>query len=96
MKILVYGNRKADDEFYDASTPEKENAAYLAIFKTLDQDWQVYEADELSSRHAAWLIQARDGNAESAKRLIKDRKNYEYENVREAKLIDATVAESER
>lgn len=91
MKILVYTNRKVDDEFYDASTPEKENAAYLAVFKTLDEDWQAYEADELSSKHANWLKQARAGDAESAKRLLKDRRSYQYEHVYEAELVDATT-----
>jgi hypothetical protein len=42
MKILVYENRKCDPEYYDASTPEKASAAYLALFETLDNNWDVY------------------------------------------------------
>ena len=38
-KILVYGNRKSDDIYYDISTPEKEDASYLALFKILDEQW---------------------------------------------------------
>lgn len=42
MKILIYGNRKQDDVLYDISTPEKEEAAFRAVFKTLDEKWHVY------------------------------------------------------
>ena len=42
MKILIYGNRKQDPDMYDISTPEKEAAAYLKLFKYLDEHWQVY------------------------------------------------------
>jgi hypothetical protein len=31
MKILRYENRKCDPVSFDASTPEKENAAFLKI-----------------------------------------------------------------
>lgn len=43
MEVLIYGNRKQDDEIYDISTPEKELAAYLVIFKSLDEYWNVYD-----------------------------------------------------
>lgn len=88
-KILVYGNRKSDDLFYDASTLDRENAAYLALIKVLDEDWDVYQ--DLSPQHEALLTQAKNGNADSARRLITARRRYEYENVYEAELIDATV-----
>lgn len=42
MRVLVYGNRKQDDVIYDVSTPEKEAAAFLLLFKMLDEDWEVY------------------------------------------------------
>lgn len=42
MKILIYGNRKQDDAIYDISTPEKEEAAFKAVFATLDGYWRVY------------------------------------------------------
>ena len=42
MEILIYENRKIDPMAYDISTPEKEAAAYLAVFKMLDEEWDVY------------------------------------------------------
>ena len=41
MKILIYGHRKMDAKMYDISTPEKELAAYLLVFKELEFN-QVY------------------------------------------------------
>jgi len=49
MKVLKYENRKADAVLFDISTPEKEAAAYLRLFKILDEEWQCYvdlEEDE--------------------------------------------------
>jgi hypothetical protein len=43
MRVLIYGNRKQDDDIYDISTPEKEAAAYLRLFNYLNEDWQVYD-----------------------------------------------------
>lgn len=42
MEILFYDNRKADPICWDASTPEKRKAAILALFKHLDEDWEMY------------------------------------------------------
>jgi hypothetical protein len=42
MKILIYSNRKCDPIYFDASTPEKEKKAYLALFKILDESWKCY------------------------------------------------------
>ena len=41
-RILIYENRKTDPVFWDATTPELEAGAVLALFKHLDKDWQVY------------------------------------------------------
>jgi len=41
-RLLVYGNRKCDPTYWDASTPELEAGAFLALFKILDEDWHVY------------------------------------------------------
>jgi hypothetical protein len=41
-KLLIYGNRKQDDDIWDISTPELEEAAYRELFKTLDGYWGVY------------------------------------------------------
>lgn len=43
MKLLIYGNRKQDEDIYVIDTPEQEEKAYRAIFKELDDYWQVYE-----------------------------------------------------
>ena len=42
MKILVYGNRKIDDIYWDASTPEKERAALRCLFNYLKDSWKSY------------------------------------------------------
>lgn len=43
MRVLVYGNRKEDNTYYNISTPEKRNASYLALFKHLDENWNLYD-----------------------------------------------------
>lgn len=90
MKILVYGNRKADDTYYDVSTPGKENAAYLALFKILDEEWDVYV--ELETAHKPLYDAAKSGDAQAAKKLMYLRRRYEYEEVREVYAIDATAS----
>jgi hypothetical protein len=42
VKVLAYENRKSPLTLYDISTPEKEAAAYLRLFKELDGYWQCY------------------------------------------------------
>ena len=42
MKMLMYGNRKVDSIYWDASTPEKEAAAYKCLFLLLKDDWHCY------------------------------------------------------
>lgn len=42
MKMLMYGNRKVDPIYWDASTEEKEQAAYKCLFILLRDDWQCY------------------------------------------------------
>ena len=42
MKILVYENRKQDPQYWDAATPEKENAAFEKLYRLLRDDWQCY------------------------------------------------------
>lgn len=134
MKILVYGNRKQDDEYYDASTPEKREAAYLRVFQTLDEIWRCY--DELKSyktekkkvcepctkdlcrlceedscycenslecknrnqkeaweeeeilEQQKWYKEAKSGNGNSAIKLLQERSDNEYEEIRETEVID--------
>ncbi len=42
MKVLVYENRKQDPQYWDASTPEKENAAFERLYQLLRDSWEVY------------------------------------------------------
>jgi hypothetical protein len=47
MNVLIYGHRKTEPVMYDISTPEKELAAYLIVFQTLE-DFGVYaDLDEV-------------------------------------------------
>jgi predicted ABC-class ATPase len=79
-KILLYENRKSDPVAFDASTPELENTAFLKLFKLLDEDWQVYECGDMTAIHNQWYHLAKNrGDAEAAKKLLKARRNYEYE-----------------
>lgn len=91
MKVLIYGNRKEDDTIYDASTPEKEAAAYLRVFKELDEYWQCYA--DLTAKWKPVYDKAKAGDAEAAKRLMNARKDYEYEEFRIGEVIDPLAAE---
>ena len=86
MRILIYGNRKQDDEIYDISTPEKEAAAFLRLFKTLDNEWQVYT--ELNKKEKELYRAAKNGDSNAARRLLTARKNYEYEEWHYGEVID--------
>lgn len=78
-KILLYENRKCDPVAFDASTPELEAAAYLKLFKLLDEDWQVYECGDLKADHKKWYQKAKTGDAVAAEKLLRARRDYEYE-----------------
>jgi hypothetical protein len=78
-KILLYGNRKSDTYAFDASTPELEATSFLMLFNILDKDWQVYSCGDLNSTHQQWYNKAKAGDAEAAKKLLKARRSYEYE-----------------
>lgn len=138
MDVLIYGHRKTSTKMYDISTPEKELAAYLAVFYELD-DFTVYNdldaipdltgpckacvadlhdkcyihscecvaSPECKRRTnnqirnlrqlrtwKKWCEEARQGNAESARKLVKDRSNrqYEYETVDLGTVIDPLEA----
>jgi hypothetical protein len=41
-KLLVYGNRKCNNVYWDISTAKLEEKAFRALFKLLDTEWQVY------------------------------------------------------
>ena len=77
-QVLMYGNRKIDPVIIDASTLEKEAAAFLKLFQYLDRDWQVYDTG-MTAPHKALYDKAKAGDAEAAKKLLTQRKGYEYE-----------------
>ncbi len=71
-QILVY-HGKHGDEYWLADTPEREAAAYLALFKLLDE-WHCYEDyDE------PVIAEARAGNWKTARSILRGRCDYEYE-----------------
>ena len=47
MKILKYENRKCDPAYWDISTPEKKEAAFWRLFKLLEEEWSVYQFDDV-------------------------------------------------
>lgn len=79
MKILTYGNRKEDPSFIDVSTPEKEQAAFLLMFKHLRDSWDVYGTCPPTGRQKALYDKANEGDADAAKKLLILRKTWEYE-----------------
>jgi hypothetical protein len=88
VTILLYTNRKVyPPVLWDASTPEKRSNALLCLFRYLDEQWEVY--DELKQptpwdvdkkpKQVEWYERAAAGDAAAAERLLKARRQYEYE-----------------
>ena len=88
LKILVYGNRKEPNRYYDISTPEKEAAAFLRLFYYLDEEWHVY--CELTPEQKPLYKKAKGGDSKAAKGLILSRQDYEYEEVHVEDVQDPT------
>lgn len=86
MKILIYENRKADPICWDASTPEKEEAALRCLFKLLDDEWECYA--DIHGHHYDLYMKARKGQFDAIKHLLHLRRGYEYEEYRWGELID--------
>ena len=93
--LLIYGNRKQEDIIWDISTPEKRAAGFLALFRFLNEEWDVYQPDDLNATEEKLFNKAVDGDANAAERLLTIRKNYEYEEWHFGKLIDPLTAEEE-
>jgi hypothetical protein len=89
MKVLIYGNRKQDNDIYDISTPEKESTAYLKLFHYLDEKWGVY--CDLPANQKDKYTKAKAGNADAAKRLLNARRDYEYEEFSFGEVIDPLI-----
>jgi hypothetical protein len=77
MKLLIYGNRKQDDMIWVIDTPEQRAQAFLALFKYLRDEWQVYE--DVEKQDADLKAKADTGDTQSAEILLRRRKSYEYE-----------------
>jgi hypothetical protein len=86
MQLLIYGNRKEEPTYYDISTPEKELAAFLVVFRELDNFWQVY--DDLPGKQKELYEKAKTGDGAAAKRLMEMRKRNEYEDFQIAEVVD--------
>lgn len=78
-EVLIYGNRKMDDEVWDISTQELREKAFLELFAMLRDDWQVYSAAALNKVQQTLYNKASAGDAAAAEKLLKFRQSYEYE-----------------
>jgi hypothetical protein len=77
--LLIYGNRKQEDIIWDISTPEKRAAGFLALFRFLNEEWDVYQSDDLNAAQEKLFNKAVKGDAVAAECLLTMRKNCEYE-----------------
>jgi hypothetical protein len=79
VKILIW-HSKGGDIYWDASTPDKEKAAHLAMFREMDEQGD-YECCEPEGPQVSLYGLAKTGDAAAAKKLltIRSDKNYEYE-----------------
>lgn len=75
-KILLYENRKVDPVAWDASTPELKKNAFLQLFRLLDEDWQLFT--ELADMQSKVYEDARNGDAQAARKVLNYHKGYEY------------------
>lgn len=127
-KVLIYGNRKCEDLIWDISTPEKEEAAYRALFIMLDTQWLCYSelahakkptlcepcfkglhrhcelkdscictarfcggtSVEKRSRWIELYKLAKQGDYEATRKLMTERKDFEYEQFHFNIVKDAT------
>jgi uncharacterized membrane protein len=95
VKVLVYENRKQPALIWDASTSEKEAAAFLTLFAMLAHEWVVYDDLTDSSRltpseqaQRVLFDRALTGDANAAKQLLRLRKDYEYEGWSFGEVLD--------
>lgn len=100
MKVLIYSNRKSDTTIWDASTPEKQAAAFMALFVLLKDEYEVY--DELESapdgeftkterKQRELYAQAITGNAAATELLLRARRTYEYEEWSLGEVLNPTT-----
>lgn len=75
-RILLYIG-KDHKLAWDASTPEQEESAYLALFRYLDKEWGFYE--DLRNMESEIYKRAKKGYKAAAKKILMSRQGYEYE-----------------
>ena len=76
-RVLVRYGKHGETRFF-ARTPEEELDAYLAHFKKMDEQDFYYDLEEDLLR---WYDEARSGHAESARRVLDIRCDWEYEQI---------------
>ena len=83
-RVLIYANRKSDLMVWDA-TGDKQRQAFYALFEHLNKEFRVYSdieqpGDSPRSRLLYRYYQsAKEGDMDSAMRLLAARRSYEYE-----------------
>lgn len=85
-KVLIYKNRKIDPLVWDASTPELEAEAFLALFDYLDNSWKVYDnlkenpqPDLMRGNQFALYNAAKAGHIRACRELLSKRMHNDYE-----------------
>lgn len=86
MKMLVW-HSKGGDMYYAAFTPAQEAAAYMAVFKTMEEDGDYKSCPpEEDAKRVFALAQA--GDPKAARAFLNHRKDYEYEGISIEDVID--------
>ena len=78
MKILIW-KTKYGDRYFDASSPKKEEASALKVFKDMKNDG-FYNA-YLDPKHVTMYAKALSGDGKAALMLLRNRSDYEYEGI---------------
>jgi hypothetical protein len=91
LKRILVAESKHVTRYFDASTPEMEDAAYKKLFDANEEDgWYEYfesiSPEDAKDRNYVKQYQlyrlAKTGDLEAVKALLKARKDYEYEGYR--------------
>jgi hypothetical protein len=77
MKILIW-RAKHTNVYYNASTEEKELAAYLKVFKEMQEQGD-YECCPPTGEARALYKLAKQGDGTAVRKFVHSRRHYEYE-----------------
>ena len=95
MKKILCWDNKDTVVYLEADTDKKRDLSYYKLFKfmdgeayysDLDYDLEHLEGDD--KRERKLLISAREGDMESARKLIQSRSKFQYERVWEDDLLE--------